>query len=367
MTGYPKTQGKLGHRETAVMLAITISARIFLWLPNLLAALGGPAGWLVATVAFGGALLGYFFLDRLLSRFPGLDLIDIGREVLGGFNVFFGLLFFLFFLAVLSATARQFAETFIVGILPRTPIGVISGLLLVLLVFAAYMGLETISRLAMLYAPYLLLFLVLIFLLVLPNANPLYLTPVFGFGLRRIFLRGLPRSSIFAEIVLLGFFAPALREEKHRRRVGVWALGVSYLLFLVSTVIFTAVFDLPGAAESFFPVYQLARLISLAEFFQRAEAVFIFLWFFTAVIELAAIFYATAYILCRTFFLPSHRPLLFPLAVIVYSMSFIPDSFARALRLDVDLLRVYGWVPAFLFPALLWAGAVLRGKKGGAS
>ncbi|NLG85386.1 MAG: GerAB/ArcD/ProY family transporter [Firmicutes bacterium] len=334
MTGYPQTQGKLGHRETAIMLAITISARLFLWLPNLLAAIGGPAGWLVLTVAFGGAMLGYFFLDRVLARFPGQDLIDIGREVLGGFHVLFGLAFFLFFSAILSTTARQFAETFVVGILPRTPIGVVYGLLLILLVFAAYMGLETISRLAMLYAPYLLLFLTVIFLLVLPNANPLYLTPLWGFGLRRIILGGLPRSSIFAEIVLLGFFVPALREERHRRGIGFWALGVSYLLFLVSTLIFTAVFDLPGAAESFFPVYQLARLISLAEFFQRAEAVFIFLWFFTAVIESAVLFYAAVYVRCRTFSLPSHRPLLFPLAVIIYSVGFIPDSFAQALRFD---------------------------------
>ncbi|MCL6615264.1 MAG: spore germination protein, partial [Firmicutes bacterium] len=228
-------------------------------------------------------------------------------------------------------------------------------------------GLETISRLAILYAPYLLLFLAVIFFIVLPNANPLYLTPIFGYGLGRIVPQGLLRSSIFAEIVLLGFFAPALREEKHRRGVGLWALVASYLLFLASSLVFTAVFDLPGAAEAFFPVYQLARLISLAEFFQRAEAIFIFLWFFSAVIELATIFYTAVYVLCRTFYLPSHRPLLFPLAVIVYSGSLIPDSFADAFRMDSDWLRVYGWIPAFLLPALLLCLAILRGKRGDAT
>ena len=147
---FPATQGHLGHYETSVMLIIVMASRIFLGLPRLMAIIGGTASWLVITIAAAGGLLGYLVIDALLARFPGLDLIQIARRLIGGFAPLLGLVFFLFFLAVTALVTRQFAETFVVGILPRTPIGVIGGLLLVLLVFASYLGLETISRLAIL-------------------------------------------------------------------------------------------------------------------------------------------------------------------------------------------------------------------------
>lgn len=363
-THFPGTQGHLGHQEIIVLLTIIMTSRIFLGLPRIMATIGGTASWLVVTLAAVGAFLGFLILDALMSRFPGLDLIQISRRLIGGFTPLFGLVFFLFFLAITALVTRQFAETFVVGILPRTPIGVIGGFLLVLLVLASYLGLETISRLAILYAPYLLLFLLLVYLLVLPNANLLNLTPIWGKGLGKMILPSLGKSSVYADLVLLGFFAPALREPSRRRAVGLAALGSTSLIFILTAMVFTLVFDYPGTTQVYFPIYQLARLISIAEFFQRAEAVFIFLWFFAAVIALSAAFYASAYIFCRIFSLTTHRPILFPLAVLVYALSLLPDSFAEAVRLDADILRMYGWLPAFLLPAFLFGVAVIRHRKG---
>ena len=361
---FPATQGRLGHYEAVAMLTIMMTSRIFLGLPRLMAIIGGTASWLVVTLAAMGALLGYLVLDALLARFPGLDLIQISRRLIGWLTPLFGLLFFLFFLAVTALVTRQFAETFVVGILPRTPIGVIGGLLLVLLVLASYLGLETISRLAILYAPYLLLFLLLVYALVLPNASLLNLAPVWGKGLPKIILPSLGKSSVYADLVLLGFFAPSLREPSRRRAVGLSALGATFLIFILTAVVFTLVFDYPGTTQVYFPLFQLARLVSIGEFFQRVEAVFIFLWFFAAVIAMSAAFYACAYIFCRVFSLTTHRPLLFPLAVLVYSLSLLPDSFAEAARLDGDVLRMYGWLPAFLLPAFLFGVAIIRRRKG---
>lgn len=347
-----------------MLLTIVISSRIFLGLPRIMAIIGGTAGWLVVTIAFLMGLIGYLLLDLLLTRFPGEDLVGIARRVLGPLAPVVGLIFFFFFLIVASLVTREFTETFIVGILPQTPIGVISGFLLVLLIFAGYMGIETVSRLAILYAPYLLLFLLLIFVLVMPNASPLNLAPFWGLGLRCLALPALAKSAVFADIVLLGFFAPLLREAKRRRAVGLAAMAGSYAIFLATTAVFTMVFGYPGTAGIFFPVFQVARLISLAEFIQRVEAVFIFLWFFAAVIDLAAVFFAAAYVYARTFSLSTHRPLLFPLAVLVYALSLLPGSFAAAVRLDADVVRVYAWLPAFVLPAFLLVLAVLRGQKG---
>lgn len=362
---FPETQGRIGQYEITVLLVITISARVFLGLPRIMAETGGTAAWLVVTIAFLPALLGFLVLNHLLNRFPERDLIGIARETLGAFAPAVGLLLFAFYQAETALVTREFAETFIVGILPRTPIGVITGLLLVLLVFASYMGLETISRLAFLYAPYLVMFLALIFLFAAPSADLRNLTPFLGLGVPRMILPALAKSAIYTDIILLGLFARALRARNKHRAVGLRALIASYILFLISTLITTAVFDYPATAKVLFPIYQLARLISPAEFFQRTEAVFIFLWFFAAVISLSFYFYTMSFVLCRTFSLRTHRPLLFPLAVVTFALSLLPDSFAAAVRIGAGFLRYYGWIPAFLLPGTLLAVAVVRGKKGG--
>jgi len=356
--------GRLGHRETALLLIVVLDARIFLGLPRAMAEIGGTASWLVVSVACAVALLAYLLLDALLARFPGDDLIAIAQHVAGPLTMPIGLTFFAFFLAITANIIRLFAETFVIGILPHTPIGTIAGFLLVLLVLAGYFGLEAITRLAMLYAPYIFFFLLLIFVSVAPNANPLNLTPIWGSGLTAIVRDSLPRSSIFAELVLMGFLAPMLREQSRRRWVGLMALIASYLVMVLNAVVYTMVFDYPGTARLVFPIYQLTRLIALMEFFQRVEAVFVFLWFFTAAIALSALFYAVAYTFTRTFALSTHRPILFPMAVIVYAISLLPGSFAQVARFDADFIRVYGWMPAFLLPAILLGLAILRGKKG---
>ena len=361
---YPSSQGHLGYHELSLVLIITISARLFLGLPRVMSTIGATASWMAVTIAFITAVAGFFCLDSLLVRFPGSDLIEIAKEVFGDFSFVVGVLLFLFFWAAGALLMRQFAEIFVISILPRTPIGVISGVLLIILIAASYFGIECISRLAMLFGPYICLCFLLVLLLVLPNADFSHLLPFWGSGLTRMTLPSLNKSSIFTEIVLLGLWAPLLREPKRRRFIGLAALSISYLIMVISLLIFTAVFDYPSTAKIFFPIYQLTRMINLMAFFQRAEAIFVFVWVFTAAISLATIFYSSAFILARTFSLTTHRPLLFPLAVMTYALSLLPGSITETIGLDNDLLHNYGWILAFFLPLLMLITAVMRRRKG---
>ncbi|MGE5550745.1 MAG: GerAB/ArcD/ProY family transporter [Bacteroidota bacterium] len=361
----PTTVGRLGHRETTLLLAVTISARIFLGFPREMARIGGTASWLVVTFAFLVTLVAFILMDTLLARFPGEDLIGIAQKVAGPFSFLTGFIFFASYLAITAIVMRLFAETFVIGVLPRTPIGVLTGLLLALLILANYFGIETISRMAMLFTPYILLFVLLVFLLTIPSMRIPNLMPLWGTGFAKIAWKSWAKSLIFAEITLLGFIAPLLREESRRRKIGLSALLVSFLIMVTTVIVFTLVFDYPGTKHLIFPIYHLARQISIAEFFQRVEAIFVFLWFFTATIGLAAVFHGATYTFARTFSLPTHRPLLFPLGVLAYGLSLLPASFAEATRLDLEVLRVYALLPLYLLPPLLLALALLRRQKGG--
>ena len=79
-------------------------------------------------------------------------------------------------------------------------------------------------------------------------------------------------------------------------------------------------------------------------------------------VKVCALFYGASVSLARGFKLPVYRPLLFPLAVLVYGLNFLIPSFAAVAFLDATILRDYGW--AFALPTLVWLLVKLRSKGG---
>ncbi|MHB1166950.1 MAG: hypothetical protein ACYC0N_00225, partial [Carboxydocellales bacterium] len=59
------------------------------------------------------------------------------------------------------------------------------------------------------------------------------------------------------------------------------------------------------------------------------------------------------------------QPLLFPLAILVYSLNFLIPNFPTAVWLDSHVLHDYGWTVAFGLPALVWLMDKVKSKRGG--
>lgn len=367
------TEEKIGYHEALTLLVITISAKIFLSFPRNMALLGDAAGWIIVSLSGILSLLGYFFISSLLRKYPGKNIIQIAQQVSGGFaGKLIGTAFFLFFLAVTSLYLRQFAESFILAILPRTPISVLTIFFLVLLIYATLLGIETLSRVAWLLGPYLLAALIIILIFCLPQATSNYLTPILGPGTTRLLKYSVLNLSIFSEIILLGMIAPLIRDRDRINRIGLISLIASIALTTGITVLVITVFNYAGAQKMIFPVFQLTRLISYGEFIQREEAVFVFLWFFWAGIQLAGLFYGAVTSFAQTFRIKNYRPLTLPVAVLSFTISLIPSSMTDAVELNdyavsPSGISIYYAAVAFGIPLLLWLVAVVQKPSGDAN
>lgn len=364
------TEEKIGYHEALTLLVITISAKIFLSFPRNMALLGDAAGWIIVLLAGILSLLGYFFISALLRKYPGKNIIQIAQQVGGGFvGKIIGILFFLFFLVITSLYLRQFAESFILAVLPRTPISVLTIFFLVLLIYATLLGIETLSRVAWLLGPYLLATLSIILIFSFPQATSNFLTPILGPGPTRLLKYSVLNLSIFSEIILLGMIAPIIRDRHRINRIGLISLIASLVLNVGITVLVITVFNFTAAQKMIFPVFQLTRLIAYGEFIQREEAVFVFLWFFWAGIQLSGLFYSAVTSFAQTFRIKNYRPLTLPIAVLAFTISLIPTSMTEAVELNdyavsPSWISIYYAAVAFGIPLLLWLVSVVHKPSG---
>lgn len=355
---------KIGHREALTLLIFIMSGKVFLQFPRDMVLFGDSAGWLIVILSGILALVGFSFIYALLLRFPSRNIIEISRAITGKFiGTGAGVLFFLYFLIVTSLLLRKFAESFILAILPETPISVITGIFLILLMYSVFLGIETLSRVAWLYGPYLLGTLIIILVFSLPNGSLLSLTPVLGKGPGPIFKNSLTNVSMFSEILLLGLIAPLIRDKKKIFGVGFYSMVIAIIINTLITMVVIFVFNYAGASRIILPIFQLTRLITYGEFIQRAESIFVFLWFFAAAIELGGLFYGTVVSFAETFRIRYYRPLIIPIAVICFTISLIPPSMTDTVVLNDQTLGNVYWIVSFWIPSILWLVALIFNKK----
>lgn len=356
--------GRLGHREATVLTVILLSSKIFLTFPRTMLVEGTSAGWMIVIISALVAGGVWFGVSAVLARFPGESGPMIAIRVLGpGLGHLVGISHAVFFLGLAAIVLRQFGSSFIIAILPTTPLSVIIGGLSAVLVAYSVWGAETIGRTALFAGPVLAVMLILLLSLNLSLYDTSQILPIFGMGLGDIAVHGLTNTGYFAELATLAVLVSFLRNPRSVRRIGYAALVASALIKAAIVIFITMVFPFPDGSRLAFPLLELSRGIDIGEFFERVEALFVFLWQFTAVIALSALLFTASQAWSHTFKVRDYRPLLGPLAVIVIVLAFIPESTVQAVYIDhklrqsaAPLLGGLGW--------LTWLVAVIRGMKG---
>lgn len=356
---------QLGHREILTLLIIMMASKVFLSFPRNMALMGGSAGWLLVLLSGLLSLLGFSIIYALVRRFPNDNIFEMGRQVTGKvIGTVLGTGIFFYFLINTALLVRQFAESFILVILPRTPISIITLTFMILLMYAALLGIETITRVAWFFGPYLLLALTVIIFSAVPTKLE-FLLPIMGKGLFPILENSVVSTSNFSEILFLAIIAPLIQKKQYIFRIGTWSIMIATLILTAMTAVVIVTFNYNSASHLIFPVFQLTRLINFGDFIQRVESIFVFLWFFTAGIEMSGLFYGTVISFSENFRIKNYRPLVFPIATLIFILSLIPRSMSEAVYLDDFMISKYFTAVWIGIPSIIWLVALLLKKKAG--
>lgn len=346
------------------LILLMLLAKLFTPEPRMLAMKVGTSAWLVNLLAGLVAMVGYWFLATLLRRFPRQSLAAISRRVLGTpIGGVFTLVYVGYFLYLASLSLREFVTGFRLAIMPQTPPSALTMLCVLAMAFVAGKGMETIARMAAYLTPFLL---VLFGLTIIGSIRVLEWTaifPIMGNGTGLTLFMSLPESSLYSEIIILGTLAGMLPSSE-ATKAGLRAMIGGTLGQTVAWVVFTMSLPYPMTSRFAFPMLEVVRLVEFGEVLQRLEAFFVLLWFFVAALKLSLLLTCSAMLLMEMLRLEDYRPLIPGLAVLIYTISFIPPNEISLVWLDSYTLRIWSWPVSFGLPAITLAVAVLRGKRG---
>lgn len=357
-------EGHIGTRQGIFLVGTVLVSMLFLQYPEYLIDAGGPAGWQVAIVMTATAVLLFLPIAVLVRRFPSQGLAEISETVAGPVvGPLLTLLVAMWLILAETLTLRNFTETFIAAILPHTPPSLLIVVVVGCVVYASHRGLEAVSRTTQILFPLILIggFIMLAFSM--PRTDGALLFPFWGHGLGSTLMGGAYYGGMCAEVIILLVMGYNFRDAKSLRQAGLWGILLFGLVATIAVAVMVAVFGAQDAAQSPFPMFQLARLVYLGRFLQRTESIVVLFWFFAAAVRLTVLFHAGVVAMAGALRLPFYRPLIFPLAVIAAALALVPKDYVSVLRLERDWDRMLGLF-MLAIPILLLILAVVRNKGG---
>src|SRR5690606_28436046 len=147
----------------------------------------------------------------MYKKFEGKDILDIagiaGGQILKEITGFAGggVL-----MVLAGLTMRKFTENIKIISLPMSALSYVMFFFIAGMVTASFLGVESIVRHNAIITPIIAAGYVLILLGAIPRADLTNLMPILGTGLKDIVLKGLYRTSIFVELIVLFMLPPFL-------------------------------------------------------------------------------------------------------------------------------------------------------------
>lgn len=259
-------------------LTVLISS-ITLSLPNTLINITGSATLLNIIYVTVITCILFFIIYKLFLKFPGCNIIDIS-EFLGGkvFKFIYGILFILYILALSALMFRHFSESISLIFFSHLNIDFILLCFIIAAGVLGFLGIKAISRLNIFALPLMLLSIIFLYFASLENYTVQRVFPILGYGLKETFIAGLSNISSFSGIYILLFVFPLLVNMSDYKKVGFTSISFYFIFLLLS--VSALLFSFPQISDTSSPIslYLLARQISLGEYIQSIDALFLLIW-----------------------------------------------------------------------------------------
>lgn len=314
---------RISTAQMVILGLFTFIGDMALVYPAAMTSVAHQDAWIAALISIPlGMALVYLFVT-VANINPDMNIIELSQLVLGKWlGSAVGVYYLCFFIIAASTYVREMEDFMCTQIYEGTPGGVIRFMSIVILVYGLRLGLEIVGRAAQIFLPLFALFLVSLMLLLLPQVQPERIYPIMNTpfpDMLHAVLFGVFYP--FGELCVFFMVYPYTRKNSKINRdifitLFLGALGLNLILFLSLTVL-----GVYFSEHDFYAAYILAQKINIANFLQRLEALMATAWIITTYFKTALYFYAFILGTAQLFKLKSHRPLIFPVAFLIYGLS----------------------------------------------
>ncbi|WP_047152024.1 GerAB/ArcD/ProY family transporter [Aneurinibacillus tyrosinisolvens] len=306
-------KGKISAFQMGLMIYPLIYATAILFVPTITGKYAGRDAWISPIL---GSLNGFFtaFIAYQLHKlYPKETIIQYSRHIIGRIpGKLLGFAYLFFFLYLSGFILREYADFIITSFLPKTPLIVVIGGMVLVSALAVHGGVEVLGRAFQLF---ILAFIIPIPIFVVPllkDLDPKNMFPIMEHEIMPAILGAAAPQAWFSEVFLISMLFPFLiNREKGMKWSMISVFAV--MLSLVSINLLTIFLFGKSVSSNTFPVFNAIRYISLGPFFEHLEAGIIAIWVLGVFMKISVFYYALVLGTAQWLHLSDYRPIVVPL------------------------------------------------------
>ncbi|EXX88879.1 spore gernimation protein [Paenibacillus darwinianus] len=359
----------ISPRQSASIVASTIFGVGVLTLPRTTTEIAGESGWLSTVLGACLAMVPMLFLSLLARMFPGKSIVRLGAELFSPVRrIWIGKILILPFLSLMVAywtattgmVARIFGEVVTAAVLPRTPVEVIIGTMLLTGFILVMHDIETVARVNEILLPLIVVPILLISLFSYQSARLDNLFPLFAVDWMSIM-----RSSLTSTAAYLGFevftlfmsHAEPSRAMVRANLTGIAIPGFMYTLIVISGI---SVFGVDELKQLVWPTLELVKTTEMPGLvLERTESLFIGVWVTAVFTTVGTMYFTLTMLLKEMLGLRTHRWIALAMLPALYWVALRPQNIKDLFDWQ-DITGNYGSFYLLSMPILFWLIAQMR-------
>jgi spore germination protein KB len=308
---------------------------------------------------------------QLSAYYPGETLVQMLPKIIGKYLSYPVIMLYIMHFTYSAARAgRELGDLIVTTILAETPIFVVIGSFMMLMIYCLRGGVETFGRMAEIVFPIYIFSLMLIWILLLTveQFDVKNLTPILGNGVKLVLKEAIPNAINFpfGETIVVMMFFPFLNNNQNVRKIGMSFILVGGLLLTVNAMMMVAVLGPEIYRKDIFTLLAATQMVSVADFLERFDALVILMMVAGVFFKVGGFAFAAAVAISQLFKLKQTRSVLLALGTIITSLSLISaTSYVEHLEFGFKLFLPYvHTLLQIIVPILLLCIAMVRKKFG---
>jgi spore germination protein KB len=317
------TNEKISSRQLFILVLLFGIGTTILLVPGGLAAVAKQDAWIASLVGLGIGLPLIPLYIAIAKLYPRLNLFQLCEVILGKWlGKMVSILFFVYFFLLSSTILRQIGDFMTTQIMPETPIQFIHIIFITIVIMGTRLGLETFTRSAEIFFPWIIFLLVVTIIMISPEVEFNKILPIWEAGIKPLVRADIPYIGIlFLELIVFLVIYPNVNQSEKAGRALYGGTIIAGIVTSVITFLTISVLGYSSTANKLYPIYTLAKIINIGHFIQRIEAVITGVWIVSIYYKLVICFYASSKGLAQILNLRQQRILTYPLGVITIVLS----------------------------------------------
>lgn len=352
------------HQFTVLVILITIGDAILV-LPAIVAQDAHQDAWISTILALLFGLLIVYLFTAVGNLYPKLNLVQYNIKILGKWVGSLVSLFFLVYLFLsITAHVRELGDFITTQILPETPIQVVHFLFIAIIIIGVRSGLEPIARTSELLFPIVFVFLMILFILVLPNVHFDWLQPMLENGIKPLLKGALVATAFpFMELIVFLMILPSINQQEKIKKGFFTGVIIGGIVLILVVLLCILVLGEATTARNIYPTFTLARVIHIGEFIQRIEGIIAILWTITVFLKITLYTYALHVGLAHLLKLDGYRMLAWPFGMILFASAMLVSPNISYFNTVISRYwPFYDFTVAVLLPLILMSVFAIRKK-----